>query len=258
MRVQSYAVWSAVVFVLNIMAFLLMGMQIKGIIAAMPEGQLMRACTFAAFIVAIVVLVRFAVCIGYNRILARLARRRGRTQPATLKQAILAGWCGMRGLVTLATAFALPSDFPQRDTVVLTAFAVVLATLVIQGLTLSPLIRWLGLDGRAAGAEELRARRAQITRAGIRALEDQTGPEAELLRGKFLIEQQALFSVAGPSSLETYRKLALGSIAAQRMELERLRSDNELNVDEYNLLLEEIDWKELAVLPLEERKIEEI
>lgn len=257
MRVQSYAVWSAVVFVLNIMAFLLMGMQIRGIIAGMPEGQLGQACTFAAFVVAIVVLVRFAVCIGYNRILS-LARRRGRKEPATIKQAVLAGWCGMRGLVTLATAFALPSDFPQRDTVVLTAFAVVLATLVIQGLTLSPLIRWLGLDGRAAAAEELRGRRAQITKAGICVLEDQSGPEAELLRSKFLIEQKALFNVEGPSSLETYRKLALGSIAAQRMELERLRSQNELNVDEYNLLLEEIDWRELSVLPLEDRKIEEI
>ncbi|AJD44744.1 cation/H+ antiporter protein (plasmid) [Rhizobium gallicum bv. gallicum R602sp] len=258
MRVQSYAVWSAVVFVLNIMAFLLMGMQIRGIIAGMPEGQLGQACTFAAFVVAIVVLVRFAVCIGYNRILARLARLRGRKEPATIKQAVLAGWCGMRGLLTLATAFALPSDFPQRDTVVLTAFAVVLATLVIQGLTLSPLIRWLGLDGRAAAADELRARRAQITKAGICVLEDQSGPEAELLRSKFRIEQKALFNVEGPSSLETYRKLALCSIAAQRMELERLRSQNELNVDEYNLLLEEIDWRELSVLPLEDRKIEEI
>ena len=56
------------------------------------------------------------------------------------------GWCGMRGFVTIATAFALPDSFPHRDTVVLTAFSVVLATLVLQGLTLAPMVRRLGLD----------------------------------------------------------------------------------------------------------------
>ena len=65
---------------------------------------------------------------------------------------MLIGWCGMRGLVTLATAFALPADFPQRDLIVLTAFAVVLATLVVQGLT-------LGAAGAAARARRRRRRR---------------------------------------------------------------------------------------------------
>jgi monovalent cation/hydrogen antiporter len=66
----------------------------------------------------------------------------------------------MRGLVTLATAFALPLDFPSRDLIVLSAFSVVLATLVIQGLTLLPLVRLLGLDGDDGLEEELEGTRA--------------------------------------------------------------------------------------------------
>ena len=95
--------------------------------------------------------------------------------PATLRQAALTGWCGMRGLVTLATAFALPADFPQRDIVVLAAFAVVLATLVAQGLTLVPLINWLGLDRRDESMRELVKSRALIAKAGLTRL-DRAGP----------------------------------------------------------------------------------
>ena len=73
-----------------------------------------------------------AIVLAFNRIAAYLHRRRGQPEPATIRQAIFVGWSGMRGLLTLATAFALPDDFPQRDLVVLTAFAVLLATLVIQ------------------------------------------------------------------------------------------------------------------------------
>jgi NhaP-type Na+/H+ or K+/H+ antiporter len=258
MRVQSYAVWSAVVFVLNVMAFLLMGMQVRSIVGAMPAGHLGQALQFALIVVAIAVATRLAFCVGFNRVHAFAMRRSGREETATIKQGILAGWCGMRGLVTLATAFALPADFPQRDVVVLTAFAVVLATLVLQGLTLPAVIKLLGLDRREQGLEELRKLRSRILAAGLTVLEGRSGTEAELLRGKYLIEQQALSDPSGDASLERYRELALGLISAQRKALEQLRADNQLNADEYNLLLEEIDWRELSVLPDKDRRIEEI
>lgn len=258
MRVQSYAVWSAVVFVLNVMAFLLMGMQVRDIVGGMSAEHLADAAIFALIVIAVVVAVRFAVCIGFNRIQSHIARRQGQREPATLTQALLAGWCGMRGLVTLATAFALPADFPQRDVVVLTAFAVVLATLVVQGLTLSPIIRWLGLDRRAEGHGELAILRGEIATAGLDTLADAPETEAEVLRNKFQLEQQANVDMRSANSLETYRRLALMAIAAQRTRLEELRAVHRVNVDEYNLLLEEIDWRELSVLPEDARRIEEI
>jgi CPA1 family monovalent cation:H+ antiporter len=257
MRVQSFAVWSAVVFVLNVMAFLLMGMQVRDILREIETERLGDAAVFAAIVVVIVVAVRFAVCIGFNRYEALRARREGRDEPATVGQAILAGWCGMRGLLTLATAFALPEDFPARDIVVLTAFSVVLATLVIQGLSLKFVIRWLrfDLDGHEAG--NLNELRGKIATAGLSRLEGASGEEAELLRTKFRMEQQSL-SNPEIESLNVYRRLALHAIAAQREKLTRLRGEYQLNPDVYNLLLEEIDWRELSVLPEEERRIEEI
>ncbi len=164
----------------------------------------------------------------------------------------------MRGLVTLATAFALPADFPQRDTVVLAAFAVVLATLVLQGLTLSPLIGRLGLDRRAEGRDEMAALRGKISQAGVEEIARIDSPEADLLRRKLTIEQKAPTEPEAAASLEVYRRLALGVVAAQRRALQTLYSSNKLNVDEYNLLLEEIDWRELSILPDDQRRIEEI
>lgn len=258
MRVQSYAVWSVVVFVLNVMAFLLMGMQVRDILGTMPHGHLGDAVRFAALTVVIVIVTRFVVCIGFNRIHAIVMRRRGETDIPSTKQAILSSWCGMRGLVTLATAFALPADFPQRDVVLLAAFAVVLATLVFQGLTLAPLIVRLGLDRRDDGPRELAALRTEIARAGYVVIKDETGQEAELIRSKFVMEKQALSDTDNKGAMRAYRALALTAIGAQRDRLEQLRIENRVTVDEYNLLLEEIDWRELAILPLEERRIEEI
>ena len=81
--------------------------------------------------------------------LARLVRRSSAPRSddvADIRDDLLIGWCGMRGLVTLATAFALPLDFPGRDPIVLTAFCVVLGTLVLQGMTLRPLLQRLKFD----------------------------------------------------------------------------------------------------------------
>ena len=258
MRVQSYAVWTVVVFVLNVVAFLLMGMQVRDIYADMEVGHFAEALLFSAVIVAIVIATRFALCLAYNRIEAWRARRDGREEPASTRQAILASWCGMRGLVSLAPAYALPADFPERDMVVLTAFSVVIATLVLQGLTLSPLIRWLGLDRRHTSAQELSEMRRRVVKAGIGRLDGETGTEAEKLRAKLTMEHQAFDDPDRAASMDTYRRLVLLFIAGQRTELENLRASYELNVDEYNLLLEEIDWRELSILPEDDRRIEEI
>jgi NhaP-type Na+/H+ or K+/H+ antiporter len=187
MRVQSYAVWSAVVFVLNVLALMLMGMQVRTIAGEMALDHLGEALLILLVVVVIVIVTRLIICVGFNRVYAFAARRRGLPQAASIRQGGLSGWCGMRGLVTLATTFALPADFPQRDMVVLAAFSVVLATLVVQGLTLSPVIRLLGLDRRAQGAGELRTIRHQIVAAGLASVEGRGGPEAEIVRSKILI-----------------------------------------------------------------------
>jgi CPA1 family monovalent cation:H+ antiporter len=257
MRVHSYAVWTSVVFVLNVMAFLLMGMQARTIVSGMSTAHLRDASLFAILIVLLVIVARFAIVLSYNRLTAWWSRHRGLPEPSTLRQGVLTSWCGMRGLVTLATAFALPAGFPQRDVVVLTAFAVVIGTLVVQGLTLAPLIRLLDLDRHADEADEMAALRAELARAALAALEGCENPAAAQLRQDYQAKLDARADPAAATGLEARRALGLAAIAAQRKALDRLQADNRLNADEYNLLLEELDWRELTLLPAEKRRVEE-
>ncbi len=257
MRVHSYAVWSSVVFVLNVLAFLLMGMQARVIVGHMTPGRLRDALGFAGLVVGAVMVVRFLVVVGFNRLAAWRQRGREEADPARIRQAVLVGWSGMRGLVTLATAFALPAALPQRDEVVLAAFSVVLATLVVQGLTLRPLIRLLGLDQAGGLERELAEARAELATVALHRLRDETGPDAEMLRTGYAVERDAAADASGAARLQRRRAIGLAAIAAERERLEALRAGHRLGPQAYGTLQEELDWRAITLLPDEERRIEE-
>jgi CPA1 family monovalent cation:H+ antiporter len=255
LRVQSYAVWGVVVFVLNVTAFLLMGLQARRIVGSMSGEHLRQALIFAGIITVIVVVVRLVFALAFNRTVVWYRTRRGQEAPASWQQATLAGWCGMRGLVTLATAFILPDDFPQRDTVVLSAFAVVLVTLVVQGLTLAPVIRLLGLDQRSVGEQELRAVRLGLVKAALERMAMEADEEGKRLAALYRIEADALDEPARAEAFDRHCTLSQAAVAAQRIELERCRLEFQLSDDDYNFLLEQLDWRELTVLPAEATRI---
>jgi CPA1 family monovalent cation:H+ antiporter len=147
-RVNSNAVWATVVFVLNVLAFLLMGLQARVIFSELEGAALWHALGFAGTVLAVVIGVRFAWVMTYGWMIRRYrsfaAKRWSRQVPAPpARIGVLVSWCGMRGLVTLATAFALPLQFPNRNLIVLSAFTVVLGTLIVQGFTIRPLIALL-------------------------------------------------------------------------------------------------------------------
>ena len=133
-RRSSYAVWEVAVFVLNALAFILIGLQLKGVLGRL-DGHAWATAGFAGAILLTAVLVRIAWVMGYT---TWLRRGSSKLKPPIEASAIVA-WCGMRGIVTLATALALPDGsgsaqaFPYRDLLIAAAFAVVLGTLVIQG-----------------------------------------------------------------------------------------------------------------------------
>ena len=257
MRVSSYAVWGAVVFVLNVMAFLLMGMQARAIVADLSGLALQWAMLFAAVVVVIVLVARAIVAIGFNRGYALYLRRRGEPERASLREALLASWCGMRGLVTLATAFALPATFPQRNLVVLAAFGVVIATLVLQGLTLGPVIRLLGLNLPGRGSDGFAGVQRELADVALASLNEASGDEAAPLRAIYTFTSDAASIKGSSARLARFRTLAMTAIAAQRKALEQARADNRINIDEYNWLLEDIDWWEIVALPDDKRRIEE-
>jgi NhaP-type Na+/H+ or K+/H+ antiporter len=256
MRIQSYAVWSMAVFLLNVLAFLLMGMQAKVILARMPTSELGSALGFAGLVVAVVVAARFAVVLGYTAVARRWRWARGEAEVPTWRQSVLVSWSGMRGLVTLATAFALPPNFPQRDLVVLTAFCVVLATLVIQGLTLAPAIRRLGLNSEDELNRELSDARTRLRSAALATVKDIDGAEAGHLRFFYRIERKAADDPEVPS-FKRYRELGLAAVCAERDMLAQMRRDHRIGADTFNALEEELDWRELTLLPEDARQIEE-
>ena len=257
MRVHSYAVWSSVVFTLNVFAFLLMGMQARTIVARMEASRLREAFATAAVVILTVVMVRMVVIIAFNRLVAWRRARKGLPEPATIRQAVLVGWCGMHGFVTLATAFALPSSFPQRDLVVLIAFSVVLATLVVQGLTLTPLIRLLRLNNSPVQKQELTDARVSLSSAALAALHDEAGLEVENLRYTYSVQRDAAHNLSKCQSLERRRALGLAAIGAERRELEKLRAEDRVGIDMFLLLQEELDWSELTLLSENDRRIVE-
>jgi NhaP-type Na+/H+ or K+/H+ antiporter len=257
MRIHSFAVWDSAVFLLNVLAFLLMGLQARTIVGDMGPGRLREAAVFALAVVVCLIVVRMAWVLLYNQLALRFRSLRGDNKAASLRNSVLVGWCGMRGLVTLATAFALPADFPQRDLIVLTAFAVVLATLVIQGLTLAPLAHLLKLDGDTGLTQELNAARADLAAAALASLDGQTGPAADHWRYAFKTIQAASVPPPDCAPLEARRKLGLTAMRRQRERLEVLRAEQRVGADAFLILQEELDFAQVALSSETERHIVE-
>ncbi|AWN48346.1 Na+/H+ antiporter [Methylobacterium terrae] len=256
LRITSNTVWETAVFVLNVLAFVLIGLQIGPILEGLSPAERHHYAFVAAAVFGTTVAVRLAWVLG-ARAIARLWHRLAGPigpKPIGLRSGTTVAWCGMRGVVTIALALALPGDFPHRDLVVLTAFCVVLGTLVIQGLTLRPLLAWFSLgDDDPVGIEIGRARAAAY-RAARDSLAEERSPHAEALRREFeagLREAEAHDQGLAPSSLPA-DSLRRRAVEAARAVILDLRERDEIGDDAYFRLEEELDWAELSATPREE------
>lgn len=228
-------------FVLNVLAFLLMGLQARVIVGDLSAAQLGDALRFALVVVALVVLVR----LGWVTAFAAAMRRLGVSGTPGWRNTLVVAWCGLRGLVTLATAFALPQAFPGRPLIVLTAFAVVLATLVGQGLSIAPLIRALRIRPDPVSARELEGMRAALLDAALAVLRAQHGKAADAVRHEYALAR----AEAGAAPHGEHDRLRLTAIAAQRARLEGARRAGDIGDDTYQRLQRELDWAELSATP---------
>jgi Na+/H+ antiporter len=166
MRIQGYAVWETLVFLLNALLFVLIGLQLPLILEELSGRSTWALLGQAAAVSLVVILTRIAWLNSWPYIIRALDRRpQQRARRQGWRPRMIAAWSGMRGSVSLAAALALPSDFPQRDVVLLLTFAVIFTTLVLQGLTLPALIRRLRVvDDGEEEREELAGRRAAAER----------------------------------------------------------------------------------------------
>jgi len=258
-RVRVNAVWETVVFVLNIFAFVLIGMQLQPIWQRLDAGQRTDYALTALVVLATAIVARFIWVLIFNgtRILQGkpVSPRSRISAAATMRGSLVISWAGMRGIVTLATAFALPatladgSAFPYRDLILLCAFAVVFGTLVLQGLTLRPLIAAMHFrtDGDLVENEVRRARSAAY-QAALDAIDGDNSEEAERLRRDYTAAIELVTTDGAEAGLEDMpgNDVRRRAVAAARERANRLRLDGEIGDEAYRVLESEFDWAELS------------
>ena len=209
---------------------------------------------FALGVLAAVIVVRIAwvacyraIVVGVTRALsAEFAERMAGRDP---RGAILASWSGMRGLVTLATAFALPEHFPGRDLIVLCAFCVVLGTLVIQGFTLKPLVRLLRIEDDGSVGRQVSQARVAVMQAALDSLDGDTSHAAMILRKQYSAARRVAEDESAPQAATEFDQLRLRAIEAQRRALHELRQSGRIGDEVFHRLQEELDWSELDAAP---------
>jgi Na+/H+ antiporter len=256
-RIPSYAVWDTVVFVLNVLAFVLIGLQLRPILSALDTTQRVEYLKVAAAVLGAVVLIRIVWAFIYHSI-ARLKVRffGGGTWPGpkapSIKGGVVISWCGMRGIVTLAAAYALPvasqghAGFPFRDLILLCAFCVVVGTLVVQGLTLRPLILSLGLKDDRPVDREVQLINERMTQVALAALDGDRSPESDMLRQEFTSLRDGTSTVdEEPHGHSRHDELRARVIGAQRSMLLEMRDSDEIGDDAFHQVEERLDWAEL-------------
>jgi CPA1 family monovalent cation:H+ antiporter len=253
MRIPSYAVWDTIVFALNILAFIFIGLQLRPILESLEAANRGPYLAVAGAVLLTVIVVRFAWHMSFNAVVRWRDRRRGFHPPRpmlrpTVGSGLVISWAGMRGIVTLAAAMALPPAFPHRDLIVLTAFAVVLGTLVIQGLTLKPLLLTLDLQDEDPVGRELAAARERALRAALASLAADRSPVAEFVRQEFaarLANERAGVD-AGDATSSTHGETYRGAVQAARQAVLAMRASDEIGDDAFHRIEEELDWLEMA------------
>jgi CPA1 family monovalent cation:H+ antiporter len=248
-RIPTYAVWETVVFALNILAFIFIGLQIRPIVDGLDPSERSQYLTVAGAILVTVIVVRLAWHMSFNAVIRWRDRRFGFNPPRpmlrpTVASGLVISWSGMRGIVSLAAALALPSTFPHRDLIVLSAFSVVLGTLIIQGLTLKPLLRAFNLNDDDPVGQEVRVARDRALRAGLTIVADADSPSADAVRQEFVAHLTE--NSADRESQSQHGALHRSALEAARREVLAMRANNEIGDDAFHRIEEELDWLEMA------------
>src|SRR6516162_5861912 len=238
---------------MNILAFIFIGLQIRPILNSLEPADRGRYFAVAGAVLLTVIIVRLAWHMSFNAGLRWRNRRFGFHPPRpmlrpTIGSGLIISWAGMRGIVSLAAAMAPRSAFPYRDLVVLTAFTVVLGTLVIEGLTLKPLVRALSLHDDDPVGRELSAARERALRAGLASFAGDRSPVAELVRQELTARLTYEQSDAdrGDATRSAHSEVLRGALRAARQAVLAMRASDEIGDDAFHQMEEELDWLEMA------------
>ncbi|MFE4961800.1 Na+/H+ antiporter [Streptomyces sp. NPDC056660] len=269
-RLQEDAVWRMVAFLLESAVFALIGLQLPVVLKGLGAYRGIDAAWYAIALFLVVVAARFVWIYPATFLPRMLIRRiREREENPTWRTPIVESWAAMRGVVSLAIAFSIPltvhdgSPFPQRNLILFLTFTTVIGTLVVQGLSLAPLIRLMKFPPRDVQAETLAEANAQAQAS--RAAENRLGellsdernelppPLADRLRSVLERRRNAVWErlgqtnpVTGESVDDTYRRLSRDMISAEREVFVRLRDKRYIDDEMLRTLLRRLDLEEAA------------
>jgi Na+/H+ antiporter len=236
-RVRAQSFWRALVFIMESLLFVLIGLSLRDVVSRLGESGMQYGDVVPiAAVVLTVIVARFVWvtgCGGLMSLETRLHLRRHHI--ITHRDLVVVGWSGMRGVVTLSAALAFPADLPGRDLVLVASFAVIVVTVMVQGTTLGPLARALGI----AAPEE--RRKLQETKAAVRKhlVGLQQDPE----------EVDHRVALPFPHGLPKQDHLAVTGkmLAAARKELLRMFRHGEIHEKVLREIEHELDLEEMAL-----------
>jgi CPA1 family monovalent cation:H+ antiporter len=268
-RLQGVAVWRLIEFLLESVVFALIGLQLTAVLRALSGRRPGELAAAGLLLLAVVIVARFVWVFPATYLPRWLsARLRARDPSPPWRYPMVLSWAGTRGVVSLAAAFALAPQFPQRDLILYLTFVVTIGTLVLQGFTLPALIRRLGVTGREAAADLLAEAAAQhaAANAALQRLDqlveqDEQVPDDVVgrLRDKAELRQLGAWErlgggQAGPGYAETptasYRRLRRGMLEAERAVFVELRDAGRIDDEVLRRVQHELDLEE-AILARE-------
>jgi len=263
MRIIARSVWNLLVFLLNSLIFILIGVQLSAIVARLTDYSVGELFFYGTFVSAVAIFVRFAWVYPATYLPLVLRAMLGeQVAPPREGEVFIMGWCGMRGIVSLAAALALPqalqdgSPFPERDLIIFLTFVVIAVTLVLQGLTLKPLIRMLKVGRDWSLQEEQQRAQMALGKAAIAAIDavaaksDIPNELAERIRAEFA-EKITLSVPEGlvlrHSGADDARRLRDAAVKAERQELIRLWRENQISDEVLHHIEEDLDYQESRI-----------
>jgi monovalent cation/hydrogen antiporter len=266
-RIQAWAVWDALTFVLNGLVFMVIGLQLPHVLSGLAGYRLRDLILYGAAFSALLIVLRFLWMYPGSFVAYKIRRYvlHQKTSMPTPRQIFVVGWTGMRGVVALAAAISLPEvlangqPFPQRDMVIFLTFVVILVTLVLQGLTLPPMIRALGLASAEPSNEEEQDARRHMANAALEHLAILRGKDSEPGFGDVYddIEQHYRHRLAALKDAEhteeetvhrahhaRFKDVSRQLVGVERAIAVRLRDQGEINDEVLRQLEHELDLSE--------------
>jgi Na+/H+ antiporter len=263
-RLQAYGAWNTVIFILNGVIFILIGLQLPAVLKSIPEHSISTLLTYGGIVSAAVIIGRM-VWVYPGAYLPRLSKEIREREPGTnIKLVTIVGWSGMRGIVSLAAALALPltidgtTPFPHRNLIIFLTFSVIFSTLVIQGLTLRPMIKWFKIKADGKDHQNEQKTRLNLANSLIEHIEENyslslSNEVLNQIKSKYEIRIQRMQKDASNTKLTQKQINEFHSIQQELIQKERgliiqLRNDGTIDDEVMRRIEYELDLEETRLM----------